>query len=190
MSETPTSNQPPLPEGDENPDRLFAAVGHAITQWELLELEFAALYTIFEGMPRRIDAMRAYGNANPTVRFRLSALEEAADRHFVRQPDQSSEGEFVAIVRRARELTIERHRVAHGVISALPVIRSEDADENGFVWIGQHVRYFLGAPWYSTETLGMHFAALSSREIDAHAISFAELRARIAALNQRLAPEP
>jgi hypothetical protein len=187
MAEEPSTNEATFLPGDESPDRLFAAVGHAISCWEQMESQLAHLYTIFIGDPGRIDALADYGDENGIFKKRLAAVSRGGERFFAANPDQDNEGELRQVLDTALELSIERHRIAHGMIQ--PISTAGPPDEDGWIKLDRFV-YYLGAPWYATKKLRMSWISKGSAAIDAHAVQFIALANRIAELNRKLHVEP
>jgi hypothetical protein len=137
---------------DDHPDLTFAAVGRAITMWEIAEVEFARLYSIFTGRPNLIDAYQEYG-AEPTYfDKRMSRLCEEGRKYFIKQSSQTNEANLDALIQEGKALARIRHQIAHGIIRAFPIYG--DPDENGIV--SPQFGYFIVAPYYSLVTLTKH----------------------------------
>jgi hypothetical protein len=140
-----------LPEGHTDPNELYIAVGRAIHAWENMEEAFARLYAKFMGLPERPDALVDYGAENRRFVDRMAALKAAGDSYFIRKPNQEKEGQLQELIKTARDLSIKRHRVAHGHITTAGQFRLPDT--KGPFEITPTFHYRWGAPWYSLETL-------------------------------------
>ena len=166
-----------LPRGDDDADTLFAAVGRTITSWEELELQLAVLHSIFIGTPRTLDALQEYGSRYGTVSPRIVAVERAGATYFIKHCDQAVEGKFKALVQDIHALVLERHRIAHGRVTAMP---THDLSE----------RFFLGAPWYSITKLKMDVAAMDSTMVIERGKAFQALCFRTFWFSEELSPSP
>jgi hypothetical protein len=106
-----------LPPGETDPNQLYIAVGRAIHAWESMEISLARLYAMIAGLPETPMAFADYGSENKIFINRLAALNEAATAYFVNIPDQNREGELSDLLRDAKDLSIKRHRIAHGFVT-------------------------------------------------------------------------
>ena len=176
---------------DYNIDRVFAAVGHAITRWELFESQLSYSYSIFIGAPRQIDVLQAYGKEGTIFTNRMETLAKAGEAYFRRSPSQSREGILSNLIAEARSLSIKRHHVAHGVVTAIAVMDPDRADADGFIW-SNNMAFWVMPPWYSALNLtkydGIHYR-YSSADIDKIAAEFADATMRAVSFNELLAPE-
>jgi hypothetical protein len=100
------------PRGDFEPDTLYAAVGRALSAWEMMEGILANVFALlcraeFEG------AVRAYG-AVAAFSGRKSMLEEA----FACFPDRGKDGvkELPALLAKIQQFSGRRNEIAHGVV--------------------------------------------------------------------------
>jgi hypothetical protein len=176
-----------LPGGDTDPCDTFASVGHALTAWEQMEAQLATTYSIFIGRPRQIDAMSNYGLTFRIFRERANAVLQASEKYFISCPDQCAEGDLRILISRATDLSIERHRIAHGILQAVPEYDARLKDQDG--WVMPVVRYRLGAPWYAAEKLKSPIVGKESTEINLIAQKFSTLRDDVARYNVALSPE-
>lgn len=115
---------PPFPKRGDGSDRTtYAAVGHAISQWEVIEVEFAHLYSVLVAHSRfDVAANRAYGEP-PNFKDRLAKLERMGKRYFTRYPSQENEGEFCQLTSRALHFSARRNDIAHSVARPIHWIR-------------------------------------------------------------------
>jgi aminoglycoside phosphotransferase (APT) family kinase protein len=174
---------------ERNPDRLFAAVGHAISRWEFVELELARLYSVFQKLPYQLDTIAEFGAKGGITRDRIKVLKEAGARYF-RAKLSDQEGEFALrnLTAELEKVTLARHQIAHGAIWM--VLTNYDTPKPG-EWITPEPGYLITAPWYSVERLRGEGDAYgyNAADIDAHAARFAEIQQQAATLANRLAPQ-
>ncbi|MBO6724190.1 MAG: hypothetical protein JJ911_00830 [Rhizobiaceae bacterium] len=107
----------PLPivaDYDESP--LYEALGRAVDRWEHIEWTLSMLYSLFVG-DHTFLSMREYGANGNIFRDRLAGLERAADAWFVKNCNQSAEGEFNRLMVAARGFSDRRNEFAHGVVA-------------------------------------------------------------------------
>jgi hypothetical protein len=135
---------------DYDPDVTFNAVGRAISAWETLEAHLSYLYSIFIGKPMLIDALEAYGRENKIFEQRIRGLCGTAEAYFMKQPSQDREGEVDAIISEARRLSIYRHQIAHGIITAIMVaeVANNDQEVEDLFQRGPKFCYCVVPPWY------------------------------------------
>lgn len=160
---------PALPEGETDPNVLYAAVGRAIHRWENMELALARLYVILSGLPDRPDSYVPYGTEYRKFSMRKVAVERAAEKFFVSRPDQMLEGELRRILQTLDELAIVRHRIAHGHITMWTEISlPSPLPERGTAFeMRGTILYRWGAPFYSigslrTDPVGIGGAAVEN----------------------------
>lgn len=134
-------------EGLDDTERdTFAAIGHVLTQWESIEIGLADLYSLFRGAPFSRHVVGEFGQVYSTTVRRLAGLAKAADRYFACRPCQQREGDFRLLLEAIERLSIDRHRIAHGIVDRVHF----GTPEGGIV-----SRFALVAPWYSERRLGM-----------------------------------
>lgn len=179
---------PQLPPGETDPNQLYIAVGRAIHAWESMEEALACLYAAMTGLPEKPDAVSEYGAENKIFRDRIAAVQSAAETYFVSHPDQRREGELSQLLADAVELSIKRHRVAHGHITMWTEFHFPDPlppRGTQFVVEGT-VLYRWGAPWYSMVTLRTDPIGGNAASIDAMHDEFGALHNRIAKFTSEL----
>ena len=159
---------------DEAPEPIWEAVGHALSNWEVVEINQAVLFCGFKGIPRTIVALTAYGNEGTVYSRRIGKLEKAAEAYFVANPHQDWEGEFRAMVAQSNELSTFRHRIAHEIVTK--------KREFGFWW--------LAPPWYTEK---LHYEGepyfYCSGQVRSLAAQFSALAERVKFLRQLLMPQ-
>jgi hypothetical protein len=182
MTETPLS-QSTLPPGETDPIKLYVAVGMAIHAWEGMEEALARLYAAFCNLPEDPQAMSVYGSENRRFIDRINAIRESSDAYFIRFPNQEHEGELDAIVQTAVDLSIQRHRIAHGHITQWGAFNIPDGLKRGdqFEMVAVF-HYRWGAPFYSHTNLRTNPVGVDAAWINAIRAEFEALWNRAAAL--------
>ena len=113
---------PPVPErGDDKPETIYTAVGHALSTWELVEEELASLFALLVGSaprnPETQGAMRAYGSI-VSSKSRVDMLNAAAKGFFHgwANPEimKTFDDEFRELMTLAGGWAGRRNDVAHG----------------------------------------------------------------------------
>lgn len=163
---------------------IFAAVGYALTCWEQMELHLAGLHTILIEDPYSIGALTRFGKENRNFGERMAAIARAAESYAIRNPSQHTEGEITAFLARATDLSIERHRIAHGMLVLTPV--AEIDEEKRIKYMPDQFTYWLGAPWYSLQSLRWGLIGKQTHVIKRHAAEFLSLAADVATLCESL----
>ena len=179
---------PTLPPGEADPNQLYIAVGRAIHAWESMEEEFARLYARMMRLPELPKALSDYGSENRRFIDRVEALKSAADAHFVRFPDQNREEAMNRLIEDARELSIKRHRIAHGHITMWAEFHIPDT--RGPFTAESTVLHRWGAPWYSFTNLRTDPVGGNAASIEAAQKEFEALHNRIAKFTSELPPQP
>lgn len=172
----------PVPsEGDRDPDATYAAVGRALTHWELLEGHFATLYNnVVRPAHLARPAQWTFG-APSAVK---PTLPQGADVFLVSFP-QNNDGSLEEEVGRILDLyTIaasRRNDIAHGIVA--PHIPDRILSGN------DHRGYFLGpnftSPKHCDEQLQPEYL-YSSKEISEYTKRFDQLGSQIRDLCGRL----
>ena len=141
MTDDPTIPEGSLPAGEASEERLWTCVGHALTCWEHMESELAWLYTIFVDRPGNLGTLADYGDENGTFSKRLRCVLRESMNYFRKRPDQADEGEFSAIFHQATELSIVRHRIAHGITRPVLATRETPRIATSTSWALRGTRY-------------------------------------------------
>jgi len=110
-------DRPPFPNsGDDDEDITYAAVGRVISQWEHVESELSHLYALFIGKPWKEEAFDGYYEEGKTTKSRIKSVGIVSHSFFQRNPDQTREGNFTALMRCVEGFADRRHEVAHGIV--------------------------------------------------------------------------
>ena len=115
------ADKPDIWEGDEVPDKTYAAVGRCLSSWENMEFSMSMLYSQFRGSRGKIEYFHEYGTSGKIFVERLSSMERVAELYFVGRPDQEFEASLSLVVNAARRLAVRRNEIAHGVVSVFAV---------------------------------------------------------------------
>lgn len=189
MTDDPSvSGKPTLPPGETDPNRLYNAVGRAIHAWENMEEALARLYALMTGLPEQPDALSEYGSENRKFVERLAALKTAGENYFVSFPNQLLEGRLGDLLKEAKELSIKRHRIAHGLITMWGEFQIPDTP--GPFEIPGKILYRWGAPWYSKDTLRTDPVGNDASSIEIVQKEFESLHNRVFALTSEMPRRP
>jgi hypothetical protein len=102
-------------QGDDDPDRLWCAIGSTASTWEQLEEAFATMFNVFVES-KSPAAKRAYG-AIASSRGRRDALDAAAEVFFNRRAvNEAWQSEFRLLMRHFSTASGLRNEVVHGVL--------------------------------------------------------------------------
>lgn len=156
---------------DATEEATFAAVGLALTRWEGVEISLADLYSVFRGAPFDRRTVTAFGRGRATTTARLAGLEKAAPEFFFHYPNQAREHAFEDALRQVRALSLDRHRIAHGLVDRVTFMLADGGYMTGFAlvapWYGQsRLKLSNNDAWGAStiNTVSDHFVALA-REI-------------------------
>jgi hypothetical protein len=106
----------PWPEvGDDKAEKTYAAVGRALTAWELYEANVAAMFSVLVAGTKSLAAYRAYC-AVRTFEGRLDMLRAASTAYFAQRPDSQQQDLIRTIVREAASYCPRRNEIAHGMV--------------------------------------------------------------------------
>jgi hypothetical protein len=106
----------PLPrDADLDVKVTYEWVGRIIDRWEQIEFTLARLHSVFAGDPDGSAALRAYG-AGRTVPERDAIIRAAAEKWFIRNPNQRREGRFNKFMQEVVGFSDRRNEIAHGVV--------------------------------------------------------------------------
>ena len=165
--------------GDLDPEATYAAVGRALSSWEQMEAGFASLYSIFVGFPFQLEYVREFGNERAVFSKRLPLVQQSADRYYVKNINQENEGNTRLLLRDACKLSLQRNRIAHGIVEEITVHDLSEITDN----VASYKRYALKAPWHAAGKLKMGSAgALASSNILDLGNEFIEIQRRISEL--------
>jgi hypothetical protein len=177
-----------LPPGENDPNLLYAAVGRAIHAWEGMEEAFARLFALFMNLPENPYALADYGSENRRFVDRMGALKSAGESYFIRKPNQTHEGELHALIEAASDLSIKRHRIAHGHISMWAHARLPETKGTHEITAAFHFRW--AAPFYSMSTLRTNPVGVNAATIAVDQAAFEALHNRIAKFTSELPALP
>jgi hypothetical protein len=187
----PSAPKPTLPPGESDPNQLYNAVGRAIDAWENMEEALARLYAKIAGLPEQPNALSYYGAENRKFIERYEALKSAAEAYFVRCPDQEREGTMYRLLEDARDLSIKRHRIAHGHVTQWGELHFPENLERGQRFdLTATFLYRWGAPWYSMTTLRTDPIGGDAASIEASQKEFEALNIRIHKFTAELPKKP
>lgn len=122
---------------------VFRAGGYALCQWEHMEAEYANMFALFRGKPGDLELVRAFGQIGSVYSYRIAQLRYSAEKYFVSHPNQDDEGLLHSLIGESDALSLERHRIAHGVTVLMLRIELEPPR---WVW-------GYSAPWYAEHRL-------------------------------------
>jgi hypothetical protein len=139
-----TWDAPPIPvHGDLDENITYAGVGRVLSGWEAMEAELSHLYAAFVGKFHQAEAYREYGTGR-IFTDRMKTLRTAAERYFVRHPNQSREGQFDCLAEIAVKFADRRNEVAHSIVRDLGHVRpfqTDDAIGSQFFLVPSHYNY-------------------------------------------------
>jgi hypothetical protein len=170
--------------GEDDPNEICRAVGHALSTWEGLEEAFALSFGHFVGS-KHVVALRAIGRVeSPVARLNvvLEAYRASSDDERAKYPT------FEAIIKEAMKASEIRNALAHGYVK--------------WAEVGERKRVYFLTPTLSTtrktvqidridqerlinapnetEALkALHDYALNAKDIDAYRAEFTRLRAAV-----------
>jgi hypothetical protein len=186
---------PPLPEdfpekGDEIEDHTFAAVGRAMSDWTMVEIELTRLFvTLVQGKGAYISVTaRAFG-AVKTVEGRLDMLRAAAEPFFLIEIDkcrmikssldrffENQQIRFEEICKSVKDCASIRNKIGHGVVGQL---YQKPRREIGYA--------LQPAPMDSKSTVFQTPTyAFTSEKLNEYSKSFRELRLAASTLNVKI----
>src|ERR1700674_1515777 len=100
------------PHGDSSVDAVYRAVGHSLSQWELLEVSLSSLFGILV-QSTSPAAKRAYG-AIVSAAGRIDALDRAAEVYFSER-DETQHEYYNNLSKIVRYASPRRNEIAHGI---------------------------------------------------------------------------
>lgn len=115
-------------EGSRNDDAIYAAVGRALSSWEVIEFWLSRLFGLFVSAGREEPAIRGYGAVHG-FEARLTMVKAAGEAYF-HVAAQTKFGchldfaplkaEFKALRSLAKNYSPRRNEIAHGVVKYTP----------------------------------------------------------------------
>lgn len=141
---------------DATEEITFAAVGLALTRWEGVEISLADLYSVFRAAPFDRLLVSTFGQRHATTTARLAGMEKAALEFFFHYPDQAREHAFNDLLRQVRATSLDRHRIAHGLVDRVTFALREGGAVSGFAlvapWYGQgRLRFSVNDAWSASK---------------------------------------
>ena len=108
--------------GDPDREQTYAAVGYALSQWELLEAQLCNLLGAFCGLPyASSEAIEEYSREQRIFFQRLQRLDQKKAVYFNYNHSQELEGEYDRISVLISELSEKRSNIAHGAVQEYEV---------------------------------------------------------------------
>jgi hypothetical protein len=174
---------PPYPlKGDAVAETTYAAVGRALSAWEVFE---RVLSHIFAGLVSDRDddlpALRAYGSI-VTFRGRTEMIRAAAEAYFAAYPNPGGHTLLKKLLDDALEFSGRRNEIAHGFVNGWRPEQAPKSD-HGFVLMPFH--YSPRKSKFDTSEILMQSSPrrpvlrqayiYSSKEIDAFRVQFESL---------------
>lgn len=98
---------------------VYKWVGKCLSEWEHVEAALSRLYDVLLDKPSPSTAHRRYGGPR-LFEDRTALVERAADRHFVRHPDERLRADLLDLLSRLREASRQRDEIAHGLVMRMP----------------------------------------------------------------------
>lgn len=111
-------NVQPLTSLDDSKEKTYASIGHALSEWEYLELQLSAYFGFFCGGHDPIIARRAYGCVI-SFQGRAEMLRAAAEAYFNRYSDDDLSKRFSDLVNSTNRYSARRNEIAHGIVMPL-----------------------------------------------------------------------
>jgi hypothetical protein len=184
-------NDPSSPQGNDDPNVIYIAVGMAIHAWEQLELALARLYLQFANMADTSFTLADFGAKHRNFSNRMAAIRQVATAYFINHCDQDREGRFVELMDEIDDLAILRHRIAHGHLTPLALIDRPTA--LGSVDLAANnlsLKFRWGTPFYSTQSLRSSPFGSTAAEIDKSRLLFDVTRIEIESFARDLPLQP
>ena len=130
---------PPYPiRGDAQAETTYAAVGHALSCWEIFERILSLIFaSIVGGREDNLPALRAYG-AIATFRGRAEMIGAAAEAYFAAYPNPGGEELIKKLLSDAINFSNRRNEIAHGFVNGW---RPEDAPPSDAGWVSMPFHY-------------------------------------------------
>ena len=137
----PWDRRPRATVGDPTEDITFAAVGRALTGWELFEVWLSRIFAELTGYDRGTSpAMRAYG-AIMAFGSRADMVKAAAEAYFTHHPSPGIHNRLRDLLKLALKYSPRRNEIAHGIVY--------DLSQRGIA------SYYLMPPEYASNKMEM-----------------------------------
>jgi hypothetical protein len=188
MSDPHTPSDGALPEGDDDPNLVYIAVGRAIHSWEGLEMALARLYLKMKNIPETPDNFANYGATHRRFVDRMAAVNATAAAYFIRRPDQEKEGTFCQMIENIYRLSIDRHRIAHGQITMVAEFVPEKSTDETAVTLTGRVKYRWNPAFYSTGNLRTGPFGVGSKGLNMLTEKFKKVHNELLAFTESILP--
>ena len=174
--------------GDDKEETTYAAVGRALTNWELFENQMSHLFSVLCGnVGPATAAARAYG-AIQTFRGHKEMIEAAAEYYFLKHDGHEAlQKRLKDLLESANGFSARRNEIAHGYVGAYRskapheltwVLRSGPHNTNKRrIDVSPRLKFFSSHSKY----------AYSSTEIDYYSEYFTDLEVMAGRVRQELA---
>jgi hypothetical protein len=178
------------PDGAETePEKLYASIGRALSEWEWTEQQLAHFFGFFCGGEDTFAARRAYGSVI-TFRGRADMLRSAAEAHFHTKPGHKMKDRFEGLLKLTGNYSPRRNEIAHGLVTAAYYEFEEgrSPQKHSVEEFLNAQRWLLCPPEYATNKItlmpigddekitGRRKYAYSCKEIDHYGKQFREIR--------------
>lgn len=177
--------EPLTSEGDADYNDILRGVGLVLHEWSLVEIALSHLQAILDGNPRDGAAIQAYGMGR-VFSSRLEGFKQIASTYFIKNCDQHREAELCGLVLQARNFSIRRNEVAHGVLRDFHSIDlTKDAIE-------PKLSYFLVCPYYDQKgksLIDFPFYMYNTKTLDKLAENIAKLQVALEVFSDLILPD-
>jgi hypothetical protein len=170
MTKDTWDKRDPPEEGDPSIDITFAAVGRALSQWELFEGHLSLMFSYLIGSGYgNVAALRAYGSVE-SFRGRSKLIDTATEVYFRLKPNKDLEERLYSLTKVARnQAAARRNEIAHGIAN-LYVKPNPDGEEPEFHGYVLYPAYYATKKRVLPETGPLEIVKMtyiySSNEID------------------------
>jgi hypothetical protein len=170
---------PPRPAyGDPSPRATHVARSSALDEWERVEVQLFLLDVFFS---KALGARGEYGDGT-TFTGRTAKLERAAQRYFIKHPDQQVEADFCVLCCHLQNWAQRRHDIAHGMVEK--ILTKENMSTH-------RAEYALISPFYGALRKPIPYFpefAYNARALDEFRTRFSEMWKRVILFTERLFP--
>jgi hypothetical protein len=111
----PWDRRPWPSDGDVDEDKLYAAIGRFLSEWERYESILSFVFAAFVTSEHFAIARRAY-SAVRTFEGRADMLRASSQTYFYLHPDEPLQEQFKAIIKAAASFSPRRNDIAHGAV--------------------------------------------------------------------------
>ena len=173
--------------GDSNIETTYAAVGRAISRWEIYDGILSVLFSAFISPSFNTkSAMRAY-SAVRTFEGRLEMLRAASGAYFDEQPDEKLLAEFKEILRHASCFAPRRNELTHAAVS---FFLANEENSIGTTVTNTYALYPAYASFKERDLKNKPSYCMTSVEIDYFGEHFLQLQKPVTDLSSGIASRP